>query len=91
MFSLRKISISVLIPLSIREYLSGRSFTAGCPTILLFRESENSESFGLTLLEKSRNELRFSSLSVSHVIPMYNRAPASEICSARVEVSLIRD
>ena len=82
--------MSVLIPLSIRTYLSGRSPTAEWSTILLLSASENSESFGLTLLTKSRNKSRFSSLSVSHVIPIYNSAPASETCSASVEASLIR-
>ena len=90
MFSFRNISISFLIPLSIKSYLSGRSSTEGWFTILLLRESENSDNLGLTLLTNSRKLPFFSSLSVSHVIPMYNNAPVSEICSASLDESEIR-
>ena len=89
-FSFRKISTSVLIPFSIKLYLSGRSSTDGCSTILLLSASENSDSFGLILLTKSMNESFFSSLSVSQVIAIYRSAPASEMCSASSEESPIR-
>ena len=43
--------MSVLIPLSIKSYLSGRSSAAGCSTILLFSASENSDNLDYDLVK----------------------------------------